>query len=639
MTSTQKSPEAQNALLDNVRSEPFHGTILDLGLADKTQVELFAAVGRTKGAFQGVIEWPYLNSLVHERSQRLLTTDGEEAWRAMGGNYGDDGKPTFTSRSNYAAQIVQEIADETGGFIWSDTLGNGWAVRLVTMNVGDPKAYGGLAISWNGGGRIIDPLAREEYRRAVEQQIAVLETGDIRKQLSNIANNLWLYERGEQLLWAIHAAVLMQRRSIVLLPDVGLGEVVWGGNQASWPKNWRGSLGDILESLTKLHMAMLQVGGTLWEPQFTMRSVAVASYENLERTRQRKGFCRPGCPLWNRPEPHNHFLIQIGYGFLGLLEQFSIRDDGQLRLFEFKQRKIRGEKDDVLLTAQKRGEFVQVHLPTKVFGPSPWSQLTGGHRGIIQGLIREVTRVQTKGNSPRRDRADLLVGNLVPNIQGQREIVCPLLLGIGRYVAFNGNGFRRGQGYLIVGRRKRGWLARCGYLSNIDVEGKSVSRITINRITRQFLSDLADVGQILGLTVVGLQATTGGWLRLDQMREIAEVSGDLKALNQIHLRIYGSEDYLDRYRRVLEVRGDFSVIPGADSSLILVDSNVLLNDPGVDLKVRLQRAGLSQEDLATFLGKSKPFISQLLSGKKQWPVGLRERAEDFVAGSVEGEAS
>jgi transcriptional regulator with XRE-family HTH domain len=56
----------------------------------------------------------------------------------------------------------------------------------------------------------------------------------------------------------------------------------------------------------------------------------------------------------------------------------------------------------------------------------------------------------------------------------------------------------------------------------------------------------------------------------------------------------------------------------------------------VDLRVRLRRAGLSQQDLAQHLGVSAAFLSAALSDKKPWPPGMRERAEAFVAGGAEG---
>jgi hypothetical protein len=607
-------------------------------MADRTQVELFAAVGSTKGPFHGVIDWPYLNSEVQERSRSLLAGEGEEVWKVAGGVYGDDGKPTFTVQSSYAAQIVQEIADDPGGFIWTDAQETGWAVRLVSMNREKDSQYAGLAISWNGGGRLIDPLAREEYRRAVEQQMAELASGseaEARNRLGHNAKRMWLYERGEQILWAIHAAVLMQRRSIVLLPDVGLGEIVWGGNRDAWPDNWRGSLTDVLGSLSQLHLAVLQIADTEWRPQFTMRSAAVAFFEDLERNRKRKGFCRPGCPLWNCPEPHNHFLIQIGYGFLGLLEKFAIHDAQGTRQFDFTQKKPRGEQGSVLTAARKQGRVVPVHLPTKVFGPSGWSQLSRGHCGLIQGLVREITRVQKKSDTTRRDRADIRIGNRVPDVRGHHEVLCPLLQASGRYVGFNGNGLRRGLGYLIVGRKKdRGWLARCGYVRAGDSKEKWTGRKGIGRLARRFLRELNEVAGLLGLTVVGLVRTTGSWLTLAQVQEIAALSNGLKSLDPIHLRIYGPEDYLDRCRHVLAERGSFSAIPGADDSQTQMDADALLLDAGVDLRVRLQGAGLSQDDLARHLGKSKSFISQLLSGKKNWPAGMRERAQAYIASVI-----
>src|SRR5207247_808856 len=42
--------------------------------------------------------------------------------------------------------------------------------------------------------------------------------------------------------WAIHLAVINQRSSEVVLPDVLLGQALWGGNRQRWPKNWRAYL-------------------------------------------------------------------------------------------------------------------------------------------------------------------------------------------------------------------------------------------------------------------------------------------------------------------------------------------------------------------------------------------------------------
>jgi hypothetical protein len=100
MSRNQTPPAVHQAPQAGPEMQTFHGTILDLGIADKSQVELFAAVGRTKAPFQGVVDWPHLNTLVQERSLSLLDSDGEEAWKAAGGVYGEDSKPTFSAPSS-----------------------------------------------------------------------------------------------------------------------------------------------------------------------------------------------------------------------------------------------------------------------------------------------------------------------------------------------------------------------------------------------------------------------------------------------------------------------------------------------------------------------------------------------------------
>ena len=101
---------------------------------------------------------------------------------------------------------------------------------------------------------------------------------------------------------------------------------------------------DILASLSELHVAALRIGGQEWRPTFTMRLVAVAHCEIVEQTCQRRDVCRPSCPLWNRPEPHEHFQIQIGYGFRDCWNISPLRDDrGGERSFDFEQKKLEGD--------------------------------------------------------------------------------------------------------------------------------------------------------------------------------------------------------------------------------------------------------------------------------------------------------
>jgi hypothetical protein len=608
---------------DRYVSKPFSGIILDTAFADKTQVELFSAIGRTKGPFQGVIDWPCLNSVITDRAIDVLKAEGESVWKDAGGTYGPDGKPTFSCRSDVAAGLVKEIASKEGGFIWMDKDGDGWAVSLLPVD-GREHVYGGLAISWNGGGRWVDPLARAEYRRVVEEKMAELDATsetETRRRLQKLADQIWLYERAEQLLWAIHAAVLMQKNSVVLVPDVALGEIIWGAERSAWPDNWRQTVADILWSLSRLHVATMHIGKANWQPRFTMRSVAVAHVEHLETSRKQQGFCKKCCPLWNAPDRHGHFLIQIGYGFLGVLESFAITDDQhEVRRFDFHPNPT-GPASKLVKEAQKAGAIVPVHLPTKVFGPSDWSGLSRGQCGIIQGIVGEVTRVVKRTTSSRQDRAEIVCGSLVPGVRGKGQVVCDLLRAERRYVAFNGNGHRRGKGYLIVGRKKGGWLAKCGYLTgNVDPEG----------LVPQFLDDLAVVAGILDLTVVGIYPRSGQWLDLEQMKQLAAFPKGLERLQEVHLRIYGPEDYLERCRRFIAERGSFAAIPGENTPVVTSPSQALLDDEGLDLRIRMKQKGITLNELARHLGISKPFVSAALNGKKSWPPDMKERIESYV---------
>jgi hypothetical protein len=179
-----------------------------------------------------------------------------------------------------------------------------------------------------------------------------------------------------------------------------------------------------------------------------------------------------------------------------------------------------------------------------------------------------------------------------------------------------------------------GWLARCGYVTTIGQESKWAGKDGIGRVTRAFLDDLAEVSRLLGLTMVGLAKTTGEWLDLKRITEIATLPSALKTLSEVHLRIYGPEDYLERCRKMLADLGQFTSIPGGTGGEAAMGSGVLMGDINIDVRVRLQRAGLSQEDLARHLGVSKSFISKVLNGKKPWPEGMREQAEAFVPGNV-----
>jgi len=57
-----------------------------------------------------------------------------------------------------------------------------------------------------------------------------------------------------------------------------------------------------------------------------------------------------------------------------------------------------------------------------------------------------------------------------------------------------------------------------------------------------------------------------------------------------------------------------------------------------DLKARLRAAGVTQTKLAQALGVTHAFVSQVLAGKRPWPPGKRQAAEDYLAARPGGAA-
>ena len=208
-------------------------------MVDRTQLQLINALGRTRRPFAGLAAWPDLIGYMRRYSARLIANKGESEWSRLGGIRGQDGQPTFRlSKSSAAAHAVQKIANSTGGFHWTDERGMGWAVRLVPLEADEPHDYVGLAVNCPADESACDGtgphLDAEQLTASAANKIAAA-----RHRLAGIGRGLWLSERSEQALWAIHAAVLSQRSSRVQLADVVLGQMFWGGDRASWPDNWR----------------------------------------------------------------------------------------------------------------------------------------------------------------------------------------------------------------------------------------------------------------------------------------------------------------------------------------------------------------------------------------------------------------
>jgi len=345
--------------------------------------------------------------------------------------------------SPLATRVVEGIAKTKGGLLWLDDQGMGWAVRVGRMPQWDPTSRYGFAISWAGSALLLDSQARLRCDPELAGQLPEPDPDDRdagRARLRKIAGHMRLYHRAEQLLWMIHAAVFTQRSSIVLLPDLLLGQMIWGGQRNHWPQDWRGDIMQTLKSLAYLHTEILRLGEVGWQPRLGAHSVGLVHVEQLGMTRPREDFCRPCCPMYHDDRPHSHFLVQIGTAFLGVLEKFmDATDCTGKRTYDF-GKELTEDAAEELTEYRKKVGTPSVNLPVKVFGPARWSGLSPGQRRIIQALTEEVTRA---AKSQRPDKAFVLHGNYVPSATRKRRICCPFLDSAGSYVAFNGNGRNR----------------------------------------------------------------------------------------------------------------------------------------------------------------------------------------------------
>jgi hypothetical protein len=319
---------------------------------------------------------------------------------------------------------------------------------------------------------------------------------------------------------------------------------------------------------------------------------------------------------------HGHFVVQIGLGFLGIMERHAIEGTEARRIYDFK--KSEGKATGEIKDARKQGRLVTVNLPVKIFGSAKWSNLSVEHQRIIQALIREVTRPAARKRATQKERndaAEVVTGNRVPGRSSRKLVACSLLRASGPHVAFNGNGQRRGLGYRIVGSRRTGWLYKCGY----DVSG---DRRSVAREVRRFLDDLQAVAGVLGLTVVGYHRGSSRWVDFERLRTVARQRKGVTLLEQHELRIFGPPDYQDRLRRHLEQHGRL-LIPKLDDEAEAQEEPPVSQD-STSIRQRMHKLGVTHRKLAEHLGCTQQFATPVLNGKRPWPAGMHDRAVAYL---------
>lgn len=594
--------------MDAARSYPT--PLEDFIMIDADQEGLFTAVGRSRDFMHGLDQLPLLHEVFAAKSARLRQSLDEDGWQQHGGCFDrHTGEPTLQPTSAEATQIVRTLAANPGGLRYVDQAGIQWAVRLLPQPTSRGEAYAGLAIQWQDHCLLTASEPTDTGCQVSNDTLPGMRLGP--------ALRVSLGRRSEQVLWLLYQAVRQQRSTMVVVPDVSLGTAIWGGSP--WPHNWRADVFDIIVSLTRVHLQVLRLANG-WQPRITAHAIPVASVQRMEHGRSGSICQREQCPLRGNGQPHGHLVVEVGRGFLGILSHYLHGNDRGQQMLDL-NRPLSDEATEAVTQAKRSGQLITVNLPLKIFGEAKWAELSFRQRGILSGLIREITR-PTGGRSRRSQRpdgADVFQGMIVPGRRPKRLVPCPFLDSAASYVGFNGNGTRRGLGYCIVGKKGTGWLSKCGY----RVPARQA------KVMRRFLNELAAVAELLGLVIGGFDPRSGRWSSLADMQTLARSHSGTQTLKSLWLRVYGPEDYYQRLRRHIEERGQLT-IPGPET---LLDGQQGDAVDSSDIRQQLQQAGITQERLAAELGCSPQFVSSLLSGRRPWPRDRRETVERILGAS------
>jgi len=385
--------------------------------------------------------------------------------------------------------------------------------------------------------------------------------------------------------------VIQQENEWVIIPDVLLAQVIWGGSKKDWPANWRDYLARLL--------------GGKEAPLKCQRP------------------CAAECPMHDNSVRHGHFHFKIRRPrFLGALENFGFEDESGDWRYDFGE--VRGPSETWVTQTQERidkdrkaGRIAAVYLPLLVFGPAKRMKLTQEQQQLLLAITRELTRGSGKN---RRDRAAIITGGQkTMGKEGARVGVFPHLQPGQSYVTFGGNSGSqrsrlRGRGYRLVGRNNKGWLYRAGYAVPNDSKGRW-------NAVAGFLKDLDVLADRFGLVAAGWHSEKRQWRSLKEMRAIVNHRDGQRWLDKCLLRVYTPADYLERWRQHFAEQMGFTAIPGGfeeEGAAELPEPKTTPIRSALDLDNWMKQVGVTDEELANRLGRTKRWVVYQRTGKRPW---------------------
>src|SRR5262249_54375376 len=122
------------------------------------------------------------------------------------------------------------------------------------------------------------------------------------------------------------------------------------------------------------------------------------------------------------------------------------------------------------------------------------------------------------------------------------------------------------------------------------------------------------------------------WLSLVELLPLTQNSAGRAWLRSCLLRVYTTEDFLVRWRRLISAKMGFSVIPDT-----VREQTVEIQQPTASREAFLTylcRKGLSPAELARKLGVSRCLVSQHLSGMRGWTKSWINRITNWLVSEV-----
>ena len=452
-----------------------------------------------------------------------------------------------------------------------------------------------LAATWLGPGWVFDQYGRSQKASEYEVRRSAMASADPAqhaRELAGVIGRLHLGRLAERLLWTVHRKVLKQKTSVVVLADFEIGNDLWGHDREAWPNHWRQNATETLQGLTWLHVADYAADGL---PLLGAQSALFTHVADMRQIGQDR--CPDYCPGRDGLR-HHHYLVNIGRGFLGVLERFAQGDDeaGE-RLYDFPIGTAKSS-GATLWRVGKTGRLTSLYLPAKLGDPQACGTLDAGQHRMLQMLVGETTRKKRKS---RRSLSEphVFAGNRVPGVRRGTEIECPLLFRDGSHVGFNGNKRRWGLGY-----RFGTWLTKAGFVHD-DASA--------------FLNALASMPVQIGLIVTGLEPSSGIWYTLSRLQAMSVSVSGRRTLNRLHLRAFSTANYAQQWNSLFQWSGP-TIEP------VQQGSNRVL-----DLLAALQRHGVTKQALANGIDMDTSLVSKILNGKRRCSDEFIAQAEAWIA--------